>query len=78
MLSCLCGTHTGKPLPDHALLTAETLKAVNFDGFEKIKVILCILGTLPIRSCKCEGSISALRMLKDYKRSTMIEERLNG
>ena len=24
------------------------------------------------------GSISALRMLKDYKRSTMVEERLNG
>ena len=57
---------------------ATTLKAVNFDGFENIKVILRILGTLPITSCKCERSISALRVLKDYKRSTMVEERLNG
>ena len=57
---------------------AETLKAVNFDGFENIKVVLRILGTLPITSCECERSISALRMLKDYKRSTMVEERLNG
>ena len=57
---------------------ATTLKAVNFDGFENIKVILRILGTLPITSCECERSISALRMLKDYKRSTMVEKRLNG
>ena len=54
------------------------LKAVNFAGFEDIKVILHILGTLPITSCKCERSTSALRILKDYKRSTMVEDRLNG
>ncbi|XP_046854203.1 52 kDa repressor of the inhibitor of the protein kinase-like [Xenia sp. Carnegie-2017] len=57
---------------------ATTLKAINFDGFQNIKVILQILGTLPITSCECERSISALRILKDYKRSTMVEERLNG
>ncbi|XP_046860984.1 uncharacterized protein LOC124454224 [Xenia sp. Carnegie-2017] len=57
---------------------ATTLKAINFDGFQNIKVILQILGTLPITSCECERSISALRILKDYKRSTMVEEGLNG
>ena len=57
---------------------ATTLKAVNFAGFENIKLILCILGTLPITSCECERSISALRNLKNYKRSTMVEDRLNG
>lgn len=57
---------------------ASTLKSVYFDGFENIKVILRILGTLPITSCECERSISSLRMLKDYKRSTMVDERLNG
>ncbi|XP_028406782.1 52 kDa repressor of the inhibitor of the protein kinase-like [Dendronephthya gigantea] len=62
----------------HPSNIATTLKAVNFDGFENIKVILRILGTLPITSCECERSISALRLLKDYKRSTMVEERLNG
>ena len=57
---------------------AITLKAISFDGFENIKIILRILGTLPITSCKCKRSISALRSLKNYKCSTMVEERLNG
>ena len=63
------------PLPDNI---ATTLKAITFDGFENIKVILRILGTLPITSCECERTISALRTLKNYQRSTMVEERLNG
>ena len=67
-------THNG-PLPDNVI---KTLKSVSFNGFENIKVILRILGTLPITSCECERSISALRNLKNYKRSTMVEERLNG
>ena len=37
-----------------------------------------LLFLLPITSCECERSISALRNLKNYKRSTMVEERLNG
>ncbi|XP_046858539.1 52 kDa repressor of the inhibitor of the protein kinase-like [Xenia sp. Carnegie-2017] len=67
--------HRKGPYPSNV---ATTLKAINFDGFQNIKVILQILGTLPITSCECERSISALRILKDYKRSTMVEERLNG
>ena len=63
------------PLPCNI---ATTLKAVSFDGFENIKVILRILGTLPITSCECERTISALRTLKNYQRSTMVGERLNG
>ena len=63
------------PHPDDI---ATTLKAVSFAGFENIKVILRILGTLAITSCECERSISALRNLKNYKRSTMVEDRLNG
>ena len=55
-----------------------TLKSVSFKGLENIKVILRILGRLPITSCECERSISALRNLKNYQRSTMVEERLNG
>ena len=67
-------THNG-PLPDTVI---TTLKSVSFKGFENIKVILRILGTLPITSCECERSISALRNLKNYQSSTMVEERLNG
>lgn len=57
---------------------SSTLKSLSFEGFENIKVILRILGTLPITSCECERSISVLRELKNYKRSTMVSERLNG
>ncbi|XP_028394498.1 52 kDa repressor of the inhibitor of the protein kinase-like [Dendronephthya gigantea] len=62
----------------HPSNIATTLKAVSFEGFENIKVILRILGTLPITSCECERSISSLRNLKNYLRSTMVEKRLNG
>ena len=41
--------------------------------FENIKVILRILGTLPITSCEYEQSISVL-----HSSSTMVEECLNG
>ena len=54
----------------------ETLKAINFPGFENIKICLKLLATLPLTSCECERTFSSLRRLKDYKRSTM--DRLNG
>ena len=63
------------PLPNNI---ATMLKSVSFEGFESIKVLLHILGTLPITSCECKRSISALGTLKDYKRSIMVEECLNG
>ncbi|XP_057299469.1 52 kDa repressor of the inhibitor of the protein kinase-like [Hydractinia symbiolongicarpus] len=62
-------------LPDNVI---KTLKAVKFDGFENIKVALRILATLPVTSCECERSFSSLRRLKDYTRSTMVQDRLNG
>ena len=61
---------------------ASTLKAISFDSsfdsFAKIKVALRILATLPVTSCECERSFSAMLRLKNYTRSTMVEERLNG
>ena len=36
------------------------------------------MATIPVTTCECERVISALRRLKDYKRSTMINERLNA
>lgn len=62
----------------HPSNIATTLKAVRIDGFENIKIVLRILGTLPITSCECERSFSVLRNLKNYQRSTMVNERLNG
>ena len=56
----------------------ETLKAINFPGYENIKICLKLLATLPLTSCECERTFSSIRRLKDYKRSTMVEDRLNG
>ena len=46
--------------------------------FPNIYCSLKILGTIPVTTCECERSISSLRRLKTYLRSTMGEERLNG
>ena len=56
----------------------NTVKSIKFSGFQNIKVALRKTGTLPITSCECERSFSALRRLKTYTRSTMVAERLNG
>ena len=57
---------------------APTLKAVNFKAFENIKVALRLLATLPVTSCECERTFSGLRRLKNYNRSTMVEDRFSG
>jgi hypothetical protein len=57
---------------------SSTLKSIAFAGFENIKVLLRILATLPITSCECERSFSAMRRLKSYCRSTMVSDRFNG
>ena len=62
-------------LPDSV---SATLKSINFPCFPIIKTALRILGTLPVTSCSCERSFSALRKLKMYNRSTMCDERLSA
>lgn len=57
---------------------SDTLKSINFKSFSNVKVCLRILGTLPVTSCSCERTFSAMKRLKDYRRSTMGQERLNG
>lgn len=55
-----------------------TLQLIDFPGFENIKTALMILGTLPVTSCECERSFSAIKTLKTFWRTTMTSERLNG
>ena len=57
---------------------ATTLKIIHRESFPNIFTILQILATTPVTSCSCERSISCLRYLKNYLRSTMQVERLNG
>ena len=48
------------------------------DTFPNIYCALCILGTVPLTACQCKRSVSSLRRLKTYLRSTMAQDRLNG
>ena len=47
------------------------------DHFPNILTILLYLATLPVPTCTCERSISLLRRVKTYLRSTTSDPRLN-
>ena len=55
-----------------------TLKTVNPQLFPNVTSLLCTLAILPVTSCECERSVSTLRRLKTYMRTTMGNERMNG
>ena len=57
---------------------SETLVQCDYNYFPNIHTLLKIVCTLPVTSCSCERSISGLKRLKTYLRSTMGQERLNG
>ncbi len=46
--------------------------------FTNIHILLPLICTLPVTSSECERSISVLRRLKTYLRSTMGQERMTG
>ena len=56
----------------------KTFKLVEVTFFLNIQQLLKIACTLLVTSVECERSISSLRLLKTYLRSSMREERLNG
>ncbi|XP_046856107.1 52 kDa repressor of the inhibitor of the protein kinase-like [Xenia sp. Carnegie-2017] len=57
---------------------ADTLQTCNKLAFPNIFTALKILAVVPVTTCECERSVSALRRMKTWLRSTMINERLNG
>ena len=61
---------------------AEVLKKCEVDDlkttFPMIYECLRILGTVPVTTCECERSISVLRRLKSYLRSTMSQDRFTS
>ena len=44
---------------------SQTLKAVDFTGFQNIKQLIKIL-TLPLTSCECERSFSGMKRVKTW------------
>jgi hypothetical protein len=64
-------------LPNNVSLTLQAIK--NFaSSFPNFSIALKLLATLPITSCECERSFSSMKRLKNYSRSTMSADRLNG
>ena len=57
---------------------ADTLRNCNEIAFPHIFTALKILAVLPVTTCECERSVSALRRMKTWLRNTMENERLNG
>lgn len=57
---------------------AKVLTVIDSDFFPNLEVLFKISCTLAVTSAECERSISRLRYLKTYLRSTMTEECLNG
>ena len=56
----------------------QTLAACDREFFPNIHTLIRILYKLPMTSAECERSLSALRRLKTYLRSTMSSERESG
>jgi len=51
---------------------------VDSDYYPNIREIFHILLTMPMGSVPCERSFSALRYLKQWNRTAIVENRLNG
>ena len=56
----------------------KVLAVTDSDFFPNLEALFKIACTLAVTSAECERSVSRLRYLKTYLRSTMTEERLNG
>ena len=50
----------------------------SWQSLPNLEALFKIACTLAVASAECEQSVSRLRYLKTYLRSTMTEERLNG
>ena len=57
---------------------ASALKEIDKAFFPNLFVLMKLLCTVGVTSCECERSISALRRLETYLRTTMSQERLDG
>lgn len=56
----------------------EGFELCDANYFPNINAIFQLILCLPVGSCSCERSFSALRRLKTWTRSTMKDNRLNG
>ena len=62
-------------VPDTAQSTLQETDAILFPNIHEMLKIVC---TIPVTTCECERSVSGLRRLKTYMRTSMGQTRLNG
>ena len=66
-------------LPDRQMCAIEIFEFVRgIDCFPNISIAYRILFTVPVTVASAERSFSKLKLLKNYLRSSMSQERLNG
>lgn len=63
---------------ESAATVQETLQTTAMEFYPNILCMLTLFLTLPVTTCSCERSFSALRRLKTWLRSSMTAERLTG
>lgn len=66
------------PQQDRPRALGDCLKQCSPESLPNIYTLLKIFATLPLSSCSCERSASALRRLNNYLRCTQTEERLSA
>ena len=66
------------PQKDKPQTLSESLRQCCPQSLPNIFVLLKLFATLPLSSCSCERSASALRRLNNYLRCTQTEERLSA
>ncbi|XP_047124132.1 52 kDa repressor of the inhibitor of the protein kinase-like [Hydra vulgaris] len=57
---------------------SDSLQKCDGNMFPNISTILRILCTVPVTTCTCERSLSALKRIKTSLRNSMTDDRLNG
>ena len=57
-------------------LPSSAIKDCDAEIYPNIRILLKLACTIPVTSCECERSASALRRLNNYMRSSMGKERL--
>ncbi|CAM9782347.1 unnamed protein product, partial [Heterosigma akashiwo] len=62
----------------HNVLDTLNITDVEWNIFPNIHIIFLILAVLPVRTSSVERSVSLLRRLKTWLRSSMGEDRLNA
>ena len=69
--------YTSVPADLRLASPAEAVKDCDPTMFPNISVLLQICCTIPVTSCECERSFSALRRLNNYMRASMGKSRLS-